>query len=250
MNENADDRLAVRCGGCGKTLRISKRHAGREGKCRCGASISVPENVLSPPPLPDRSSADDPSPVEIAESVINPNLLACPDCGGSISRRATACPHCGAPVLAAESGSAADTELFRDLPLPQTPAIYAQQPSPPVRQSKTARKKPKSKAWSLFSLFCVVLFLGFQLFRITGGLDNLTRDRSSPAYTEGYSFGKRAGENGYQTNNYDATGAKERARYIAGKTYGTARLENSGTPEYGDFMAGLEDGYYDGYNSR
>ncbi len=28
----------------------------------------------------------------------NPNLQPCPDCGRSVSIRATMCPHCGGPV--------------------------------------------------------------------------------------------------------------------------------------------------------
>lgn len=28
----------------------------------------------------------------------NPNLRPCPDCGRSVSIRATTCPHCGGPV--------------------------------------------------------------------------------------------------------------------------------------------------------
>ena len=29
----------------------------------------------------------------------NENLISCPDCSGSVSRRAVGCPHCGAPFV-------------------------------------------------------------------------------------------------------------------------------------------------------
>ena len=34
----------------------------------------------------------------ISKEIEKSNLLTCPDCGGTVSRRASACPHCGCPI--------------------------------------------------------------------------------------------------------------------------------------------------------
>lgn len=52
--------------------------------------ITEPRNIQAVTPK-ERS-------VGISEGNANPNLLVCPDCGGTVSRRASACPHCGCPI--------------------------------------------------------------------------------------------------------------------------------------------------------
>lgn len=52
--------------------------------------ITEPRNIQAV--TPKESS------VGISKGNANPNLLVCPDCGGTVSRRASACPHCGCPI--------------------------------------------------------------------------------------------------------------------------------------------------------
>ena len=68
--------------------------------------------------------------LETPEPSINPNLSACVDCGGIVSKRATACPHCGAPIQTAEQ--LVDTQsgnegLVEVAPIPVSEQQYAQQ---------------------------------------------------------------------------------------------------------------------------
>lgn len=46
--------IRVTCGSCGKTLTVKDSNAGKRGKCPdCGAAISVPELIATPPREPD-----------------------------------------------------------------------------------------------------------------------------------------------------------------------------------------------------
>lgn len=53
-------------------------------------------------------------------------LIACPECEGRVSDRATACPHCGYPVreARARSGGDGDEETLREV----SPSLYGRNP--------------------------------------------------------------------------------------------------------------------------
>ncbi|MDQ3332781.1 MAG: hypothetical protein M3552_19385 [Planctomycetota bacterium] len=73
-------------------------------------------------------------------------------------------------------------------------------------------------------------------------------DPNSP-FGKGYGFGMRAGESSRNLNSYDLEGAKTRANYV-GRI--SERREGCpyqiGTPEYGNYMNGLEVGYNKAYH--
>lgn len=63
-----------------KTLRIQEKEKNNEAK-----KIAVP-------PIPSAQ-------VQESESKLNQNLISCPDCGSTVSKRANACPNCGSPIV-------------------------------------------------------------------------------------------------------------------------------------------------------
>ena len=60
--------------------------------------------------------------------VENPNLMTCPDCFASVSRRASVCPHCGAPLSsnapAANTAAREEDDPEKDIVVCQPAAIY------------------------------------------------------------------------------------------------------------------------------
>lgn len=63
--------MNIKCTHCGQSFEIDRDYIGKTIKCSsCGCDFLVE----------------------------NPNLMPCPDCFASVSRRATTCPHCGAPL--------------------------------------------------------------------------------------------------------------------------------------------------------
>jgi hypothetical protein len=69
------------------------------------------------PPVPVARGAAGP----LQAAPPRPHLQACPDCGGSVSRRARACPHCGCPIdgrSVAPPGVTRNQAVTGPLPLP------------------------------------------------------------------------------------------------------------------------------------
>ena len=73
---------------------------------------------------------------------------------------------------------------------------------------------------------------------------------STPEYREGYAFGERQGVRGYERNDYSPSKATEFAASLGRKTSGREGCPyQRGTPEYGDYMAGVKAGYNSGYEN-
>lgn len=78
------------CPHCQAALRRPVEEAGQFTKCS-----SCKKNSRVPVPAGQMVGVDDPEPVVAVKSG---NTIDCPDCGGTVSKRATTCPHCGGPV--------------------------------------------------------------------------------------------------------------------------------------------------------
>lgn len=73
---------------------------------------------------------------------------------------------------------------------------------------------------------------------------------STPEYNEGFAFGERQGVRGYERNDYSPSKATEFAASLGRKSDGREGCPyESGTPEYGDYMAGVKAGYNSGYEN-
>ena len=75
-------------------------------------------------------------------------LIACEECRGSISDRATACPHCGLPIV---------YQLLSQLP---------NQPLIPATSENVEAVKPASEGKFVIGLAAVII-VGFVLFSAT-----------------------------------------------------------------------------------
>jgi hypothetical protein len=67
-----------------KTLRIQEKKKIKAAK----QAKKIP--VVPPVPSPQAHES---------KSEMNPNLMDCPDCGSTVSKRANACPNCGCPIV-------------------------------------------------------------------------------------------------------------------------------------------------------
>lgn len=65
----------------------------------------------------------------IKNALLNSNLVICPDCNNSVSRRAKTCPHCGCPI--SDINSSNPDELQRTLPQKQTTSHVTSAPNIP-----------------------------------------------------------------------------------------------------------------------
>lgn len=68
-------------------------------------SATKVKGLFDPLPAPPHYSVPEvveDIPVDIAEPDINPRLISCPDCGRSVSKKASQCPHCGCPLASKE----------------------------------------------------------------------------------------------------------------------------------------------------
>ena len=92
--------MKYQCEKCGTEYDLTEEHLGVPLECQCGNKFTVPAPAPSP-------AAPSPDPEQ------NPNLMACPDCGAMVSKKATACPKCGSPfqkAAAAPSGSSGGSD--------------------------------------------------------------------------------------------------------------------------------------------
>ena len=69
--------MKIICPTCRQHYEVAEDMAGSEVECqKCGERFVVPKPQTAP----------------------SVNLIRCPDCGSTVSRRAEACPKCGAPI--------------------------------------------------------------------------------------------------------------------------------------------------------
>lgn len=76
----------------------------------------------------------------------NPNLMACPDCNGSMSKKAKACPHCGSPneLASTMDDTSANFGVLDYVPPVMAPIYRATVPTPkpPSTPSPATDEKP------------------------------------------------------------------------------------------------------------
>lgn len=83
--------------------------------------------------------------------VARPNVIPCPDCGGSVSIRASACPHCGAPTPAEPARKPIPPEFTRHLP--KFGPIEHSENSPRCPKCRTTHVHAEKRGWSLATGF-------------------------------------------------------------------------------------------------
>lgn len=94
------------------------------------------------------------------------NLMLCPDCNSSVSKKAASCPHCGAPL------SVVETDLFGDPGLPPSNAFQSLPPvavyaSPPQTSNSQTQKLASKTRWiPVVALSAVVVVLGGVLMAV------------------------------------------------------------------------------------
>lgn len=109
--------IVIRCGQCGKNLRVADDAAGKQGKCpHCGALIQIP---TPEPPVAE----------PLVEVLDEPILVQCGQCGKNLRVPAEAagkkgkCPSCGTLLEIPSRGAAVPAE--KKLPKP-TPKLRGQ----------------------------------------------------------------------------------------------------------------------------
>ena len=102
----------------------------------CGQNLEYPDNMQGDQvgcPHCNQLTVLGAAPViqpPVLSNAQNPNLSNCPDCGRTVSLRATSCPHCGGPItLAKPSPSASSKPQGLSAPAVVTPP---QAPKAPV----------------------------------------------------------------------------------------------------------------------
>jgi hypothetical protein len=95
------------CASCGKEYRWKPELAGKQAKCKCGATITVPRNP-PPPPVPRQAEVDLDGLYALAaeekkagarlasdpEAATTQQGYRCPSCGTELPVGATVCPNC------------------------------------------------------------------------------------------------------------------------------------------------------------
>ena len=126
------------------------------------------------------------------KTAVNPNLMACPDCKESISRKARACPHCGSPNESVTAMEVA-TDDFGGLdyvPPMTTPAYLS---TPPVTRPSTPQQPVKEQpaksngiliaACGGLLLLLVILgggFFAYSTFASSNGDESVTTPAEEP----------------------------------------------------------------------
>ncbi|QDU44585.1 hypothetical protein Mal52_30700 [Symmachiella dynata] len=86
----SEHEVRMRCPLCSATVRGKSSHLGRPNNCpKCKRVVQF---TLIDSPMPP------PTPTKLPPSAAGTNLINCPDCGKSVSKRAGQCPGCGCPI--------------------------------------------------------------------------------------------------------------------------------------------------------
>lgn len=135
------------CHSCGKVFKLRDETAGKEGKCSCGAVISIPRNPTPSARVPHPAiQLERNGPADTISSAYAPTSIVKPE-----SRRTKAWLLLGIPALCAAIGAVAWLSLRGEAPTDTKPAAelhspaLAAAPASPV-QHTTAPAKPNSLA--------------------------------------------------------------------------------------------------------
>jgi hypothetical protein len=125
--------VRVACPSCHKTLQVP------DAVVRLGKRVRCPscKTVLDTPKFANTPHSD-----AAGKRKRKRKIAKCDDCGGSVSKRATACPHCGAPAPASSdalgSTESASTELGE---IDWNTAALEEYRSPEASQGPRKKKK-------------------------------------------------------------------------------------------------------------
>jgi len=78
--------MTVVCIKCRRRYQLAEGQSLTGCACECGGKLYAEDDPILYQEQPEPQPSGD------------GKVIACPDCGGKVSRRAPACPHCGAPL--------------------------------------------------------------------------------------------------------------------------------------------------------
>ena len=155
----------IPCPECGKMISpnaVNCPHCGASVAQLKASSDAQPEQVPAPetPTPPEQAQAPE-TPIQPEAT---PKVLPCPECGKTVSVKATVCPHCGAPVAQILANPNMRKEAAPEpKPAPQpTPSPVPQQQSqtPPTVTTAdspvSAAKKSNPLPWIILAVVVVV----------------------------------------------------------------------------------------------
>lgn len=114
---------------------------------------------------PPKEKARKPAPAATSNDQDSARLVICPDCGNTVSRRATRCPHCGCPAAILQKPTAADGPIATRPPAPaaaqtavQT-AVPGQAPDAAAAPSADSSGPTRSRRWLPYGIAGGLLLL-------------------------------------------------------------------------------------------
>lgn len=110
-------------------------------------------------------------------------LVLCPDCGNTVSRRATQCPHCGCPaaVLLKQNSTPGDAAVG---PAPPSPLVIAPEPTAEGVEEQPPKSRLRRRlilAGALALLIAVIGTPAYFVWKTWKGVDNVVQQLTEPA---------------------------------------------------------------------